>query len=75
MSPLNSTISIKLEVKYHRTSISILNIYVPYFDRVSYWKILADSGTLNDPIILFGRDMNLTLPLTKFWESITREYV
>jgi hypothetical protein len=72
-STFKTSISVKLKHKNLDFSFSVINIYGPYSDRVSFWEELKLAGVFSDPLLIVGGDLNFTLSLREIWGPNPRE--
>jgi hypothetical protein len=67
--PFNQPLVVKLDYKYLGVSLSIVNVYGPYSERIPFWEKPGSFGVLGDPLLLLGGgDLNFTLSSTRSGE-------
>lgn len=72
-SSVRSSIAVKLKYKNNDFSFSVINIYGPYADRISFWEELKSVDIFSDPLCVIEGDVNFTLSLRQVWGSNPRE--
>jgi hypothetical protein len=60
---------VQLKDPFLNTSFKLINLYVPYVDRLKFWEGLSGSGNLNATNIILGGDLNFSLSLQGVWVS------
>jgi len=53
-------------------SLKLLNCYVPYTNRDTFWESLKDEGLFNEPNFIVGGDLNFTTPSREVWGDSVR---
>ena len=70
---LDSVIEIKLQDKETGIIFTFLNVYGPFYDKKVYWEKLKLEGALNQPNIIIGGDLNLTISAGEYWGENARQ--
>ena len=58
---LDSAIKTKLIDQEIGINYTLLNIYGPFFERKAFWENSRIEGAINQPNVILGGDLNLTL--------------
>ena len=70
---LDSIIVTKLNNKESGMDFSFLNVYGPFYDRKILWEKFSLVGALNQPNVILGEDINLTLATGEVWGKNARQ--
>ena len=62
----------KLEDSETEKRFTILNLYGPFYDRREFLETVEESGELDAPDVIIGRDFNLTLTTNEIWGKNAR---
>ena len=64
---LDSVIETKLNDKETRMDFTLLNVYGPFYDRKLFWEKFSLAWAKNQPNVILGGDLNLTLATGEVW--------
>ena len=70
---LESAIETKLFDKEIGLNFSLINVYSPFYERKTYWEKIKAEGVLNQPNVILGGDLNLTLTAGESWGEKARQ--
>ena len=65
-------IETKLQDQETGNIFTFLNIYGPFYDKKRFWEKLSLEGALNQPNIIVGEELNLTISGGEYWGENTR---
>ena len=69
---LDYVIETKLQDQEIGIIFTFLNIYGPFYDKKVLWEKLSLEGALNQPNIIVGEELNLTISGGEYWGENTR---
>ena len=70
---LESALETKLFDKETGLNFTLLNVYSPFYERKTFWEKIKAEGVLNQPNVILGGDLNLTLTARESWGENTRQ--
>ena len=70
---LESALETKLFDKETGINFTLLNVYSPFYERKTFWEKIKAEGVLNQPNVILGGDLNLTLTAGESWGENSRQ--
>ena len=70
---LESTIETQLFDKETGLNFTLINVYSPFYERKNFWEKIKAEGVFNQPNVILGGDLNLTLTARESWGEKARQ--